>query len=504
MPALSQGDRVDVIADVRIGGEGRELLAHPEYDVDGVYDVWLADGRIADIAPAGAIRRSGAVLDGAGGWLVPGLWDHHVHTLECALAQGTPSVEHAASAEEAARAAAAAPVRADGRRVVARLRDGLWSDAADLGLLDEVTGDIPTYLVSSDLHGVWLNSAAARREGLAADVAGLVREGAAFLVEQRLKQLAPEDEDAALDRMLAAAAARGVVGVQDLEIGWNADRWRRRMARGDERVRVRFDVYPDDLDRAISEGLSTGEALDGSDRVSFGMLKVISDGSLGTRTAATSAPYADGVSRGRLNVEPRALIELVARAASAGIATTIHAIGDVAARHALDAFAAADVPGRIEHVQLVARTDIARFARLGVEASVQPEHALDDRELAAVEWAAQTAVAYPLRELVEAGACLLLGSDAPVSPLDPWVQMAAAVFRTRDASEPWRVDQALDARTALAASTDGGTADPARVLPGEPADLALVGHDPLTSGADALRAMPVHATLVDGRLTHLG
>lgn len=504
VPALSRGDDVDVIVDVRIGGEGRELLAHPDADADGVYDVWLADGRIADIAPAGAIRRRGTLLDGAGGWLVPGLWDHHVHALECALAQDTPSVEHAASPAEAARAAAEAPVRSDGRRVVARLRDGLWADDADLRILDAATGDIPTYLVSSDLHGVWLNSAAARREGLETDAAGLVREGVAFLVEQRLKQLAPPDEDAALDRLLAAAAARGVVGIHDLEIGWNADRWRRRMARGDELVRVRFGVYPDDLDRAIAEGLATGEALDGSARVSVGMLKVISDGSLGTRTAATSAPYADGRSRGRLNVEPRTLVELVMRAAGAGIATTVHAIGDIAARHALDAFAAADVPGRIEHVQLIARTDLARFARLGVEASVQPEHALDDRELAALEWADQTALAYPLRELAEAGACLLLGSDAPVSPLDPWVQMAAAVFRTRGDAEPWRADQALDARTALAASTDGGSADPARILPGEPADLALVAHDPLAASADVLRTMPVHATLVDGRVTHLG
>lgn len=500
---MRRGDRVDVIAGARIGGEGRELLAHPDYDVDGVYDVWLDGDRIVDIAPAGAIRRRGAVLDAGGAWLVPGLWDHHVHTLEHALARGTVSVEEAASSRDAARAALAAPVRSDGRRVVARLREGLWGEPAELAVLDEVTGDVPTYLVSADLHSVWMNTAALRREGVTTDGSGLVREDVAFDMEQRLKHLPAADEDRALDRALAEAAARGVVGIQDLEMAWNVERWRRRLAGGHDAMRVRFDAYPDDLDRVIAEGLVTGDALDGSPLVEFGMLKVISDGSLGTRTAATSGPYADGSNRGRLNADPRALVELVARAAAAGIATTVHAIGDVANRHALDAFAAADVPGRIEHAQLVTRTDIARFARLNVEASIQPEHALDDRELVAAEWSAQTAVAYPLRELVDAGANVLLGSDAPVTPLDPWVQMAAAVFRARSGEEAWRADQAIDPSTALAAATAGGSANGSRILPGEVADLVLVEHDPLAASAEQLRGMPVHATLLAGRLTHL-
>jgi predicted amidohydrolase YtcJ len=294
-----------------------------------------------------------------------------------------------------------------------------------------------------------------------------------------------------------------VVGIWDLEIADNAERWRR-LAPGHDGLRVWFDVYSEQLERVAAEGLATGDLADDRGLVGMGMLKIIADGSLGTRTAATSRPYPDGGGFGVSSVGPAELISLVTRAAGAGIATTIHAIGDVAVTSALDAFASAGVPGRIEHTQLVAHTDLRRFARLDVEASVQPEHALDDRELVARNWEDQTAIAYPLRELAEAGASVLLGSDAPVSSLDPWVQLSAAVFRARaDEEEPWRPEQRLDVRRALAAATAGGTADPAVIEPGSLADLALVAHDPLAATAAELRAMPVHATLLAGALTHV-
>src|SRR5690606_39109131 len=93
---------------------------------------------------------------------------------------------------------------------------------------------------------------------------------------------------------------------------------------------------------------------------------------------------------------------------------------------------------------------------------------------------------------------LLFGSDAPVSPMDPWIQMAAAVFRSDDDRAPWRPEQAVDARTALAASTEGGAADPAVILPGHVADLAVVAHDPLQAGRDALREMHVRQPHLPG------
>ena len=108
------------------------------------------------------------------------------------------------------------------------------------------------------------------------------------------------------------------------------------------------------------------------------------------------------------------------------------------------------------------RTPTSRDSRrLGVGASVQPEHAVDDRDLTDSIWAEQTRLPYPLRALADTGANLLFGSDAPVSPLDPWAAMAAAIFRTRDGRPAWRPEQRVDAATALAASTHGGSTAPA-------------------------------------------
>lgn len=506
MSAASHGSSVDIIADVRIAGEGRELLPYAGIDDAALYDVHLADGVIADIAPARALPRRGTVLDADGAWLVPGLWDHHVHVLQAALGAERVSLRDAATAAEAAAIAATAPVRSDGRRIAVEFRDALWSEPATVELLDAATGDVPTYLLNLDLHSLWLNTAALRREGVAPGAGGLVREEEAFAVTRALNAVPDADGDAAVARAARAAASRGVVGYVDLDMTWNEESWRRRLAGGFDALRVDFGIYPQHLDRAIALGMQSGDPLSdaGTDLVRVGPLKVITDGSLGTRTAACSHGYGgDPHNRGALNVAPEQLRKLMTAATAAGLGCAIHAIGDVANTLALDAFAATGAVGRIEHAQLVRHADLARFARLGVGASVQPEHAVDDRRLTDELWGSQTALPYPLRSLRDAGANLLFGSDAPVAPLDPWVTMAAAVFRTHDEQAPWRPEERLDAATALAASTYGGSLNGARIVPGALADLALVARDPLTAAEVELRTMPVHATLLGGRLTHL-
>ena len=105
----------------------------------------------------------------------------------------------------------------------------------------------------------------------------------------------------------------------------------------------------------------------------------------------------------------------------------VHAIGDRANARVLDAFEAVGCSGSIEHAQLLRREDVARFAALGVVASVQPEHAMDDRDVADRYWAGRTDRAFMLAELAAAGVELALGSDAPVAPIDPWVAISAAV-----------------------------------------------------------------------------
>ncbi|MCU4672501.1 amidohydrolase family protein [Microbacterium fluvii] len=482
----------------RVSGPGSELL--PE----GLLDVVIADGRIVDIAPTRALRPVGDVLRADGGWLIPGLWDHHVHTVQWALVAQREDLGSVGSAAGAARVMGGAPVLADGRRIGTGFRDALWPDAADLELLDAATGGIPTYLINADVHSVWLNSAAQHREGLQTGPDGMLREAPAFEISRRLNAADPIIADGLVADAARAAARRGVVGLVDLDMAWNVESWARRLAGGFDTLRAEFGIYPDLLDRALAEGLRTGDAVGEGGLVTVGSLKVITDGSLGTRTAACSHPYpGDGHDHGMLTVPPAELLELMTRATAGGLSCAIHAIGDVANSHALEAFASTGATGTIEHAQLVAHADIPRFARLGVGASVQPEHAVDDRDLTDTIWADQTALAYPLRALADSGANLLFGSDAPVSPLDPWAAMAAAVFRTRDGRPAWRPEQALDAATALAASTRGGSADPAVIAPGVVADLALCAADPLTADEPAMRGMEVTATLLGGRLTHL-
>lgn len=496
------GEAVDVIADARIGGEGRELMPLAMVDASEPYDVFLAGGRIVDIAPAGLARRDGVVLDAAGAWLVPGLWDHHVHAVPWALEAQRVSLAGTRSREEAASAMADAPLLSDGRRVGSGIRDAFWPEPPRLDLLDARTGDTPTYLVGADLHSAWLNSAALRREGWESED-GVVREEEAFELVRRLGDVDERMVDAAVAEMAGRAAWRGVVGIVDMHMEWSGDDWVRREAAGLDILRVDVATYTHRLERTIADGLVTGEPIPGSSGlIRMGPYKVITDGSLGTRTAACSHPYPDGAT-GVLNVSPDDAAAHLTRAAGAGLAAAVHAIGDVAVAHALDAFASSGATGTIEHAQLVRHADIARFARLGVGASVQPTHAVEDRDLVDTLWEAQTSAPYAWRALREAGANLLFGSDAPVSALDPWRQIAAAVFRRDDDREPWQSENALDAATALAASTRGGSSAGQRILPGESADLALVAADPLAAGERELREMPVAATLLGGRLTHL-
>lgn len=488
------GDAIKVIREVRIAGPGREYLADAE-----PVDIHLDGTRILDVAPTGALPARGAVLEGDGSWVVPGLWDNHVHTTQWALAAEREPLGGSGSAAQAAQQMSSVAVLADGRRIGTGFRDALWADAPSLEVLDGATGAVPTYLINADVHSVWLNSAALQREGFVTPD-GMLREEDAFEISRRLNAVDPTYGDRAVAFAGTAAAARGVTGIVDFDMAWNADAWARRVDAGFSSQRVEFAVYLSDLARAIATGLRTGDPLAGGrGLVHMGPLKVITDGSLGTRTAACTRAYPeDATDFGVMNVEPSDLIELLTQATGSGLGVAVHAIGDRAVASALDAVGATGATGTIEHAQLVRHVDIARIARLGLSASVQPQHALDDRDMADGFWSAQTAVGYPMASLVRAGVALRLGSDAPVAPLDPWVAMAAAVERTDDERPPWHAEEQLSRDEALRATVRG------EVRPGDVADLVLCTHDPRTAAAPLLRRMPVLATMLGGRLTHLG
>jgi predicted amidohydrolase YtcJ len=259
---------------------------------DGLVDAVLQGERIADVVPAGAAPRTVERVAVDGRWLLPGLWDQHVHFTQWAQTARRLDVSRAASAAEAAalvhRRAAAEP--GDDVLVGFGFHDALWADEPTRALLDAAAGDRPVVLIAGDLHCSWLNTAAAHRFAPGVTEA-LVREDASFAVTSRLAAA----DDATLDRWARdaakVAATRGVVGIVDLEYGWNLDVWTRRIAAGARGLRVEFGVYGEDLERAASLGLRTGEAVDGTDGLlTVGPFKVISDGSLNTRTALCSHP----------------------------------------------------------------------------------------------------------------------------------------------------------------------------------------------------------------------
>ncbi|QEO09693.1 amidohydrolase [Protaetiibacter larvae] len=469
-------------------------------------EVLLQDGRISAIGlalDAAGVER--VELDGR--YLAPGMWDGHVHMGQWSAVSRRLDLSGAGSAAEAA-ALVRARVDAgwDSSEILLGygFRDALWADAPDVESLE--VGETAVALVSGDVHTVWSNRALLRRAGLPDD-AWWLNEQPAFDLNARLSAT----DATTLDRWVAdaarAAAARGVTGIVDLEMGGAVEAWERRIGEGLRTLRVKAGVYPADLERVRARRLRSGDPILGADGLgadglgTVGWFKLFTDGALNSRTAWCVDAYPDGDGGHGLPSYPDAELRAVAREAlAAGLIPTIHAIGDRALTQALDTFAALGIPAdaplapRIEHAQLLRPGDAPRFAALGVQASVQPEHAMDDRDVADHHWAGRTDRAYAYRALLDAGAQLVLGSDAPVAPLDPWVTLSAAVTRTRDAREPWHPEQALPLPDALRASWGG--VDGLRV--GGLADLAILDADPHAVAPEALRTLPVHATVVAG------
>jgi predicted amidohydrolase YtcJ len=479
-------------------------------------DVRISGGVVADVGPR--LDRLGGeqVLEGAGRWALPGLWDAHVHLGQWARSRRQLDVGGTASPDDVVRRVAQ-HVRAlpSGRPASVVLgqgyRSAAWQRPPTVSELDAVSGEHPVVLISGDAHNGWLNSAALHLLGLGARPGPLL-EDEWFPVLGRLSHLTSEQERVqAYREALADAASRGVVGVVDMEFGSSPLLWRERAAGGTLPLRVQAACYPDTLDDVLAAGLRAGQELPGTGGlVTTGPLKVIYDGSLNTATAWCCEPYrtagpGGSSTCGQLNLAPEELLGLLRRAHRHGLRAAVHAIGDAAVTSALDAMAAAGARGSIEHVQLVARADLPRFAQLGVTASVQPAHLLDDRDVTAELWPDRQDRCFALRSLLDAGAELALGSDAPVAALDPWLALAAAVHRSADDRPPWNPREHLGAAQALAASTGGqGT-----LRPGSTGDVVLVDADPLAAQSDSattaahLRAVPVAATLVGGRITHL-
>jgi predicted amidohydrolase YtcJ len=204
------------------------------------------------------------------------------------------------------------------------------------------------------------------------------------------------------------------------------------------------------------------------------------------------------------------LADIVRRGAEAGFPVGVHAIGDRANREALDAFEQTrdawqprGLRQRVEHCQLLSPEDLPRFAELGVTASVQFSHAPSDRDMADRFWAGKTDGAYAFRSLLDSGAVVVNGSDAPIEELDPLAGVRAGVRRSIDARPAWQPEQSLTVEQAFHATCVAPAwlaRDERRrgtLLPGHAADLVVLDRDPW----EDLDAQVV-ATMVAGRWVH--
>jgi predicted amidohydrolase YtcJ len=462
-------------------------------------------------------------VDLGGRCVVPGFADAHVHFPTWALARGEVRLEGTRSLEEAlTRVRDAMAGVQPGRWLRGRgWRSGDWSPPVEptRHALDAITGETPTALAARDSHSLWLNSAAlARADGDLrvpggvvevddrGEPTGVLREEAAWHFRDTVIEI-PDDEWIEATRAgLRVASERGVTSVHDKD-GWlGALRfWQPLRAQEALTVRVWQSLPHAQLDSLAELGISSGL---GDDLLRIGYLKVFMDGTLGSATAR----MLDG--SGVQITSSDELADIVRRAARARFPVAVHAIGDLANREALDAFEQTrsdwqplGLRHRIEHAQILAPEDVGRFAALGVTASVQFSHAPSDRDLAEEHWAGKTERSYAWRSLIDAGARLANGSDAPVEELDPLAGIAAGVLRTLDERPAWHPEQAVTVEEALTATTvnpawlSGDERRRGKLLPGYFADLVVLDRDPVTCAPEELPDVAVVATMVGGRWT---
>jgi predicted amidohydrolase YtcJ len=444
--------------------------------------VWPAGDRLAVTgAVIGPPDADGERIDLGGATVVPGLVDAHVHFPSWALGRrelrlfGTRSLSEALERVEAAEKPADRWLRGRG------WREEEWPEGErpTRAALDEVTGDIPTALRAHDGHTLWVNSAALRasggqtaegarsRAGAVVDDDGLLREHDAWDFFDAYAAATPAETLDAVRDALPAAHAAGVTGVHDKD-----------GARGAPEAFAA-------LRRAGELSLRVWQSVPDADASRGSYVKAFMDGTLGSRTALLLG------GGGMRLMGPEGLAAVIRDAAAAGMPVAVHAIGDLANREALDAFAATQalwhplgLRHRVEHAQCVHPDDIARYARLGITASVQYTHATSDRALAARLWADRLDHAYPYRQLLDAGVRLAGGSDAPVEDLDPLAGLRAAA--ECDVS----FEEALASFTVAPAWLERAEQRRGRLSEGFDADLVVLDGD------------RVRATMVAGRWVH--
>jgi predicted amidohydrolase YtcJ len=460
-------------------------------------------------------------IDLRGRCVLPGFSDSHVHFPSWAIVQHEVRLEEASSLDDALSRIAAVVGGAGAGRWLRGFgwRSGDWSPPVEptKEALDAVSGDVPVALMAKDYHSLWLNSAALAQADSDLQVprgvverdergepTGILREECAWHFRDTYVSPTHEEMVAAAREGIRVANSRGVTSVHDKD-GWLGALavWQELERAEALTLRVWQSLPHDHVDALGEIGLRSGF---GSGLVRVGYIKAFMDGTLGSRTAR----MLDGSG---VEITSREEFEdIVRRSARAGFPVAVHAIGDLANREALDAFEAAanewrpqGLRPRIEHAQLLAPEDVARFEQLGVAASVQFSHAPSDRDLADRFWAGKTDGAYAFRSLLDAGTVVANGSDAPIEELDPLLGVRAGVLRTLDEREAWHPDQAVTVEEAFHATCvapawlAGDERRRGKLLPGYLADLVVLDRDPFECPLDELGELQVVATMLGGR-----
>jgi predicted amidohydrolase YtcJ len=496
--------------------------------------------RIVYVGALDEARRAlgrGRAIDLAGAAAYPGFVDCHAHFTGVGLREMTLNLEGCASiAELQARLKAWALDQPYGTIVGRGWIETHWPENRFPSRqdLDAAVADRPVYLTRADGHAGVGNSVALRMAGIsgstAAPAGGDIPKDAkgqptGMLIDAAQSLMIPKLPAPSADMRADAAAradrlyrSRGWTGVHNMSVAQEDLDILRAMGR-DGRLGLRIDNYMDPASAA--EVLAAGPSQDPSGKVRLRGIKLYADGALGSRGAALLAPYSDKPGWSGLVVTPQAaLVDFMRKAQAANAQVAVHAIGDRGNRNALDAMAAvlgaarSDRRWRIEHAQILSPADLPRFAAMGVIASMQPSHAIGDLYFAPERLGRERLKgAYAWKSLIESGAVVCGGSDAPVEKGDPLIEFYAACHRhavNGFANADWGLEQAVTRAQALAMFTTkaayavGREAELGILAPGRRADLTVFSKDIMTVAPAEILTAQAKMTLVGGEVVFGG
>lgn len=499
----------------------------------------IANGKVLDWGESDELleiyEETEGVVDLGGSTVTPGFIEAHIHFLMYGHSLTRIDLMEVPSLPEALqRVRAKAAETPPDRWLLGRGWDqSVWGDGVTFPSkddLDEITADHPVYLRRKCGHIAWANSKALELAGItretpnpeggeierdsAGEATGILKETAIGLIDKVI----PEPTfDENLDAMRLAQSKLHSMGITSMHLmgGDTLAGLQTLKDAGELSLRTTYNIPVDQLDAAIELGLRPGL---GDDMLRIGAIKIFADGSLGGRTALMIEPYENQPdNRGIAVTSRQQMFDLVEKAASAGLPVTVHAIGDQANRNVLDAIEATQQKGigiglrhRIEHAQVLHPDDLPRFAKLGVVASPQPIHATQDMKIVDAYWGKRGKGAYAFRSLLESGAVLALGSDAPVETPDVIVGLHAATTRCRADGTPggdgWYPEQRLTVEEAVRGYTVGaayavGMEDRQGTLaPGMLADMVVLSQDIFAINPMALLETEIEMTIVGGEI----